>query len=230
MSPKKILIVATNHSEYPTRKDETGLWFGELVHFYEPFHSAGYEIDFVSPQGGEIPLDDRSMSFLFMGSLEKQYYADEKFMAKLNNSLTPAEVNPADYSAIYYTGGHGTMWDFPENERLQAISRDIYEQGGIVSAVCHGVTGLLNIELSDGKHLVDGVTLTGYSNIEEVLAGVKSQVPFSLEDELKSRGADYKRSMLPFTPFVQTNGRIITGQNPQSTKTLAQAVLKSLEE
>jgi len=228
MSNKRVLVVVTNHSDYPTRDDETGLWFGELIHFYDPFNKAGYTIDFVSPTGGAIPLDERSMGFLFVGKLEKAYLADAEFMAKLNASMTPDEVNPADYDAIYYTGGHGTMWDFPDNARLQAISREIYENGGVISAVCHGVTGLLNITLSNGDYLIADRAVTGYSTREEILAGVKSQVPFLLEDELKARGADYKKAFLPFRPFVQSQDRLVTGQNPQSTKAVAEAVLNVL--
>lgn len=229
MSQKRILIVITNHKDYPTRDDHTGLWFGELVHFYHPLHEAGYAMDFVSPQGGAIPLDERSMSFLFMGRLEKQYYADAEFMRKLNHSLRPEEVNPADYAAIYYTGGHGTMWDFPDNDSLQAISRQIFEQGGVVSAVCHGVTGLLNIHLSNGKPLIEGIPVTGYSTREEVFAGLKNEVPFLLEEALKKRGANYKKALLPFIPFVQAAGRVITGQNPQSTQAVAKTVLETLK-
>jgi putative intracellular protease/amidase len=229
MPNKRILAVVTNHREYPTRDDHTGLWFGELIHFYHPLDKAGYQIDIISPQGGAIPLDERSLSFLFMGKLEKQYQADTAFMEKLNHSLKPEDINPADYDAIYYTGGHGTMWDFPDAESLQAISRQIYENGGIVSAVCHGVAGLLNIRLSDGRYLVADQPVTGYSTFEEILAGVKNDVPYLLEDELKARGAQYKKSFLPFTPFVRSESRLITGQNPQSTKAVAKAVLKQLE-
>ncbi len=222
----KALIVVTNHDEYPTREDTTGLWFGELNHFYHPLKEAGFEIDFVSPKGGAIPIDPRSTGFLFMGKQEKAYMNDEDFMQRLNNSLKPEDITPQDYDVIYYTGGHGTMWDFPENEQLQEISRTIYEKGGIVSAVCHGVGGLLNITLSDGSNLIDGKSITGYSNFEEVLAGLKNAVPFLLEDELKARGGTYAKAMLPFMPYVRDEARVITGQNPQSTRAVAKRVLE----
>lgn len=150
-------------------------------------------------------------------------------MTRLQNTLSPSAIDPAQYKAVYYTGGHGTMWDFPDNKALQTISEQIYRQGGIVSAVCHGVAGLLPLQAENGTTLIAGKTVTGFANIEETLSGIKSQVPFSLQDQLIERGAKYKRAFIPFTSYVIRDDRIITGQNPQSSREIAKAVVKHLK-
>lgn len=225
----KILVVMTNHSAYPTRSDHTGLWLTELTHFYDVAQAAGYDMDFVSPQGGAVPLDERSMKPLYLVKSAKAHVANPAFMGRLKNTLAPSAINPSSYKAIYYTGGHGTMWDFPDNKALQHISEQIYRQGGIVSAVCHGVGGLLPLQDEHGKPLISGRTVTGFANIEETLSGIKSQVPFSLQNSLTQRVAKYKRAFLPFSSYVVVDGSIITGQNPQSSKEIAEAVIKRLK-
>ncbi|MDC5267820.1 type 1 glutamine amidotransferase domain-containing protein [Acinetobacter baumannii] len=224
----KILVVMTNHSAYPSRSDKTGLWLTELTHFYDVALAAGYDIDFVSPLGGQVPLDERSLKSIYLDKSARQHLADPAFMQKLKTTLAPNTINPTQYKAIYYTGGHGTMWDFPNNKALQNISEQIYRQGGIVSAVCHGVGGLLPLQNENGKPLIAGRKVTGFANIEETLSGIKSQVPFSLQNELIERGANYKQAFIPFTSYVVSDNRIITGQNPQSSKEIAEAVVKRL--
>ena len=224
----KILVVMTNHSAYPSRSDKTGLWLTELTHFYDVALAAGYEMDFVSPIGGEVPLDERSLKSIYLDKSARNHLADPAFMQRLKTTLAPSVINPSQYKAIYYTGGHGTMWDFPNSKALQNISEQIYRQGGIVSAVCHGVGGLLPLKDENGKPLIAGRTVTGFANIEETLSGIKSQVPFSLQNGLIKRGANYKQAFIPFTSYVVSDDRIITGQNPQSSKEIAEAVVKRL--
>lgn len=224
----KILVVMPNHSAYPSRSDKTGLWLTELTHFYDVALAAGYDMDFVSPLGGQVPLDERSLKSIYLDKSARDHLADPVFMQRLKTTLAPSAINPTQYKAIYYTGGHGTMWDFPTNKALQNISEQIYRQGGIVSAVCHGVGGLLPLQDENGKPLIADRTVTGFANIEETLSGIKSQVPFSLQNGLIERGAKYKQAFVPFTSYVVSDDRIITGQNPQSSKEIAEAVVKRL--
>ncbi len=224
----KILVVMTNHSAYPTRQDKTGLWFTELTEFYDVINGAGLQMDLTSPEGGEIPLDERSMKPIYLNADARKHLADPAFMARLKATLPARSIDPSQYKAIYYTGGHGTMWDFPNNKDLKKISEQIYRQGGMVTAVCHGVAGLLPLQDDQGQPLISGRTVTGFSNTEEVLAGIKSQVPFLLQDELSKRGAHYKKALIPFTSYAVTDDRIITGQNPQSGGEVGKALLKRL--
>lgn len=227
-SSARILVVLTNHSAYPSRSDHTGLWLTELTHFYDVAQAAGYQMDFVSPQGGKVPLDERSLKSFYLDQSARAHLADPKFMQRLNTTRPPTAIDASNYQAIYYAGGHGTMWDFPDNKALKNISEKIYRQGGVVSAVCHGVGGLLPLQDENGKPLIAGKTITGFANIEETLSGIKSQVPFSLQDGLIERGAKYQRAFLPFTSYVVSDDRIITGQNPQSSKEIAEAVIQRL--
>ena len=224
----KILIIVTNEDKYKTTGDSTGLWLGELTHFYDVMFKSGISMDIVSAKGGSIPLDPGSVSKAMLDDITKAYYENKEFMNLLKDTKEISSVKSEDYDAIYFTGGHGTMWDFPNTEDFQKLSSQIYQNGGIVSAVCHGVGALLNIKLDAGQLLIKDKVVTGYSNDEEVLAKAMEKIPFKLEDELKSRGAKYEKASKPFTSYVLEDRRLITGQNPQSTKTLAEKVLQSL--
>lgn len=225
----KILVVMTNHADYPSRPDKTGVWVTELTHFYDVADKAGYQMDFVSPNGGAIPLDERSMKPIYLDKSARDHLADPAFRQRLNTTLAPTAVNPSIYKAIYYTGGHGTLWDFPNSHPLANLAESIYRQGGVVSALCHGVSGLLPLQNNQGKPLISDVPLTGFANSEETLSRTKSQVPFLLQDALVAKGAKYQRAMLPFTSHVIVSDRIITGQNPQSSKEVGEAVVKRLQ-
>lgn len=225
---KKALIVVTSVEKYPEMDRATGLWLGEAVHFYEKLHEKGYEIDFVSPKGGYTPLDPVSLQ-MFVQPSDWKYYADETFRGKLADTFKPADINAEDYSVIYYSGGHGVVWDFPENTELQETARKIYENGGVVSSVCHGAVGLFNIKLSDGELLIKGKTLTGFSNSEEIAAELADHMPYLTEDVLKSRGAHYVKADQDFVSFAVSDGRLVTGQNPQSGGAVGEKVLEILE-
>ncbi|MGT2801222.1 type 1 glutamine amidotransferase domain-containing protein [Streptococcus henryi] len=222
----KALIVLTNVEKYSPSNRPTGLWLGELTHFYEHMDKAGVEVDFVSPLGGYVPLDPHSMSFL--NETDLHYYNNRDFVSKaLANTKKPEEINSSDYDFIYYTGGHGTMWDFPENAELAKIASDIYQNGGIISAVCHGVVGLLPIMDENGRALIAGKTVTGFTNEEEDMNGTTDIVPYLTEDVLKDKGANYEKEAA-FSPVVRVDGRLMTGQNPQSAGLLGKTVVEAL--
>ncbi|MCY1348855.1 Molecular chaperone Hsp31 and glyoxalase 3 [compost metagenome] len=223
---KKILVVLTSVPKYPNLARATGLWLGEAVHFVRKVEAAGYQVDYVSPQGGYTPIDPHSLAMA--DETDWAWYQDKAFMDRLGATLQPSAINPDDYSVIYYAGGHGVVWDFPDNGELQAISRRIYERGGIVSSVCHGAVGLLNITLADGSLLIEGKEVTGFSNTEEKLAELDQYVPYLTEDELVKRGALYKKAAEPWAPFAIADRRVVTGQNPASGGPVAELVLKAL--
>ena len=224
----KALIVCTNHDTYPTKSTKTGLWMSELTHFYDVMIKRKVLVDIVSPLGGKIPIDERSNDL--KDEINNQYFSDPSFLNKIENSLIPSEVHARDYRLIYFAGGHGAMWDLAENPELQEITRIIYENNGTVSAVCHGVCGLLNVTLSDGSYLIHEKYVTGFSNVEEALMSFVSEVPFYLEDKLKERGAHYTKSMIPFIEFIEMDERLITGQNPNSARKVASKALEELFE
>ncbi|KAB7756359.1 type 1 glutamine amidotransferase domain-containing protein [Mycolicibacterium mucogenicum] len=225
---KRILNVVTNVSHYEDPSEPTGLWLSELTHAYHVFAEAGYEQTIVSPQGGPSPLEPRSLKFPNFDKSAKAWKADDAKMALLADTAAPADIDSADFDAIYFTGGHAVMFDFPDSEGLQRISREIFERGGVVSSVCHGYAGLLNTTLSDGSLLVAGRKLTGFSWTEEVVARVDKLVPYNVEDEMKKRGALYEKGLIPFASYVVADGRLVTGQNPGSAKATAKKVVEVL--
>lgn len=220
---KKILFVVTSHDSKGDSGEKTGYFLGEVSHPWEVLVEAGYEIDFVSPKGGNPPVD----GFDLTDPINKKFWEDKYYHQKISNSLKPSDVKPEDYVAIFYAGGHGAMWDLPNNTALANIATKIYEQNGIVSAVCHGPAGLLNIKLSDGKYLIAGKKVNGFSNEEEELVKLTQIVPFLLENQMKDRGGIYEKSA-PWQNHVTVDGRLITGQNPQSAKAVGEAIKKAL--
>lgn len=152
--PGKIAVVMTNHWEYPDRSDTTGLWLTELTHFYDIARNADYDMDFVSPNGGAVPLDQRSQGCLYVDESARNHLEDPEFMRRLKHTKAAAGVNPSAYRAIYYTGGHGVMWDYRGNPGLKKLGESIYRQGGIIATVCHGGAGL--IDLTDKKWQAPG--------------------------------------------------------------------------
>ncbi len=225
---KRILHVVSNVDHYEGQSTPTGLWLSELTHAYDVFAAQGYEQRLVSPKGGRTPLEPRSLKWPLLDASAKARFSDPSFTSLLSSTSRPDEIDAADYDAIYFTGGHAVMYDFPDDAGLQALTRDIHERGGVVSSVCHGYCGLLNTELSDGRLLVADRRVTGYSWLEEVLVGVAKKVPYNAEAEMLARGARYEKSAVPFVSNVVVDGRLVTGQNPQSAKATAKRVVSLL--
>lgn len=225
----RILHVVTNVGHYDDPSEHpTGLWLSELAHAWEVFAEHGFEQALVSPKGGAVPLEPRSLSFPNYDRVAKAWHSDPAKTALLESTASPDQIDSAEFDAIYFTGGHAVMYDFPDSEGLQRITREIWERGGVVSSVCHGYCGLLNTRLSDGTLLVAGKHLTGFAWQEEVLARVDKLVPYNAEEEMKQRGADYERSLIPFTSYTVVDGRLVTGQNPGSAKETAKKVAAQL--
>lgn len=228
MDTLKMLIVATGTGMYANETLQTGLWLSELTHIY---HSAGswkYEITLASPKGGDIPVDPESVKPVALDKLSKQYWDDPGFRDKLQHAKRLDEVSGQVFDCVYLAGGHGTMYDFPDNVVLQAIIRDHYEAHKIVAAICHGVSGLLNVKMSDGVYLIKDKRITGFSWFEESIARRTKEVPFNLEAALKKRGADYEKAFIPMTSKVVVSRNLITGENPFSSKEMAEVVMQQL--
>ncbi|QTD47170.1 type 1 glutamine amidotransferase domain-containing protein [Ottowia testudinis] len=221
---RRILHVVSNVAHYEDPSQPTGLWLSELTHAWDVFAAKGHEQRIVSPQGGASPLEPRALKWPLADASARDWLADPARMALLSATARPSDIDPADFNAIYFTGGHAVMWDFPGSQGLQHLTRAIHERGGVVSSVCHGYCGLLNTRLSDGTLLVAGRRVTGFSWREEVLAGVAAKMPYNAEEEMKRRGARYEKAWLPFVSNVVVDGRLVTGQNPMSAKATAQQV------
>lgn len=220
---KKILFVVSSHDKKGETGEPTGYYLGEVTHAWEVLKH-DYTIDFVSPKGGKPPVDGLDLN----DPTNALFWEDKEYHNKIDHSLKPSEVNPKEYVAIYYAGGHGAMWDFADNVEIAQIAAQIYENNGIVSAVCHGPAGLVNIKLSNGKYLVDGKKVNAFTNEEEIAVKLEQVVPFALETKLIERGAKFEKSGL-WQKHVTVDERLITGQNPQSAKGVGEAVLTALK-
>lgn len=224
---KKILVVLTNKSQYGYHPEATGLWLGEATEFVRIVEAADFKVDYVSPKGGYVPIDPRSFKYATPNDLTM--YQDPDFQNRaLANTLSPDEIDPRDYTAIYYTGGHGVMWDFPYNEKLQQISRQIYQNDGFLTSVCHGISGLLYIKDDQGQYLIRHKHITGFTNAEEQLSGKKKYVPFLNEEVAQLHGAIFSKKR-PYAEYALADGQFITGQNPFSPAAVAKLLVKKMQ-
>ena len=215
----RVLIALTSHSELGDTGRKTGFYASEAAEPWGVFRAAGFDVDVVSVAGGEPPVDGRDEE----DAVQQEFFA----AVDLEKTPTAADLNATDYDAIFYAGGHGTMWDFPGATDLAKLAATIYERGGVVAAVCHGPSALVELKLSDGSYLVDGKDVAGFTNAEEAAVGLTDVVPFLLADELTKRGAKHHPGP-DFAPMVVTDGRLVTGQNPASAPSTAEAVTKLL--
>jgi putative intracellular protease/amidase len=225
---KKVLMALTNVDHYLGHDErKTGVWLEEAATFYDILTNAGFEVTFASANGGNIPVDPGSA----MADDRTQAAASSAgFSDGMKHSVRFADVRPENYCAVYFCGGHGAMWDFPDNTALQHLAEKVYENGGYIASVCHGEAGLVNLKDGNGEPLVRGKKVNGFTNEEEKLNGTDQLVPFSPEDELKKDGADFVKGK-PYTEFAVADQRFITGQNPMSvhkvSAMLADALKKS---
>ncbi|MHA7102618.1 type 1 glutamine amidotransferase domain-containing protein [Roseivirga pacifica] len=215
-----VLMVLSSHEALGNTGKTTGFYLSEATHAYEVFEKEGYKIDFVSPEGGKAPVD----GFDLEDEVNKKYWEDKTFQRAINNTKTPAEIASKKYDVIYYAGGHGTMWDFPNNEALAKKAAEIYEQNGIVGAVCHGPSALVNIKLSNGQYLVEGKQVSAFTNQEEIAVELEDVVPFSLENKLLERGATIVKGA-DWAEKVSVDRRLVTGQNPASAHKVATEIV-----
>ena len=221
MMTRHILMVVTT-ADKMNDGHETGLWLSEFGEAYVEFANKGYEITVASPLGGKAPVDARSLE----GGETPQEILDTA--QYLENTIKLDEVTDVSkFDAIFLPGGHGTMFDLPDNEKLHQVIRDLYEADKLVAAVCHGPAGLVGVKLSDGTPLVAGKTVTAFTDDEERETTLDKYMPFLLETRLRELGAEViVRDN--WTDHMQADGNLITGQNPQSTISVAKEVVKQL--
>ena len=219
-----VLLALTSHDRKGESGEPTGFYVPEAAHPWDILTRAGVGVGFVSVQGGAPPQDGADRT----DPVQARFLDDPDIARQLATTPRPDEIDPGEYDAILFVGGHGAMWDFPDNGALQRIARDIYEAGGAVAAVCHGPAALVNLRLSDGSLLVAGRTVAAFSDDEERAVGLADVVPFLLATRLVENGARHT-SAEPFHPHVEVDGRLVTGQNPASAGPLALSLLDVLK-
>jgi putative intracellular protease/amidase len=223
LSGRRALIVLTSHAELGDTGRSTGFYLPEAAHPWRVFTDAGMRVDLVSVQGGKPPMDGVDLS----DPVQQAFLDDPAMAGELAGTPKPGEVDTVDYDVVLYAGGHGAMWDFPGNAELAMLARRVYEDGGVVAAVCHGPAGLVDLTLSDGSHLVAGKRVAAFTDAEEAAVGLTEVVPFLLASTLVERGARHVPAP-DFQAQVVTDGRLVTGQNPASADGVARAVVDVL--
>lgn len=225
MTKKNVLFVVTSHDLKGDSGEKTGLWLAELTHPLHELEAAGHRALIASIQAGKAPVDGDSLNMT--DPINARYWEQGDLQQRLKNAPALADLNGADYDAIFFTGGYGTMWDFRESTAAQRLTREIYERGGIVAAVCHGPAALVDVKLANGEYLVQGKRLAAFTNQEEETTGGIKIVPFLLADALVAHGALHQPAA-NWAENVVVDGRLITGQNPASAAAVGRALLRAL--
>jgi putative intracellular protease/amidase len=223
---KKVLFVLTSHDKLGNTGEKTGFWIEEFAAPYYELADKGVMIDIASPLGGQPPIDPKSSDPSSATEDTKRFDKDIELQAKLSKTHKLADVNQADYDAVFYPGGHGPLWDLAEDKKSIALIEAFYTNKKPVAFVCHSPGALKNVKVN-GEYLVKGKKVTGFSNAEEEAVGLTKVVPFLLEDALQTNGATYSK-VGDWQPYAVEDGLLITGQNPASSKLVAEKLLNQL--
>jgi putative intracellular protease/amidase len=222
-----ILIVLTSHDQLGDTGKKTGFWLEEFAAPYYLLKDAGAAITLASPKGGQPPLDPKSDLPENQTQLTQRFRTDTDAQAELAHTKKLADVSADDFDAVFYPGGHGPMWDMPDNEISIALIEAFVKAGKPIAAVCHAPVALVNVRGTDDEYLIKGKRVTGFANTEEEAVGLTAVVPFLLEDRLKERGGTYSKTT-DWIPYVQVDDKLVTGQNPASSGLAAAELLKLL--
>jgi putative intracellular protease/amidase len=221
----KVLIVLTSHDRLGNTGRKTGFWLEELAAPYYTFKDAGVDVVLASPKGGQPPLDPKSNEPSFQTDLTRRFEADAAANAQLAATVRLDSVSQADFDTVFYPGGHGPLWDLAEDTHSIALIESFIEAGKPVALVCHAPGVLRHVKASNGRPLVEGKQVAGFTNSEEEAVGLTKVVPFLVEDELKAKGGIYSKGP-DWASYVVTDGLLITGQNPASSSEAATVLMK----
>lgn len=224
-----ILFIITSSAAIGNTSEPTGVWLEELTTPYYAFKDAGYEVEIVTVAGGDVPIDPRSLN----DETEKpesvlRYLKDDALKAAVKNTPSAETVDPAKYAAVFFPGGHGTMFDYPDNETLAQIINATLEEEKIVAAVCHGPAVFVGVTDKNGDPIVKGRKISAFTNSEEDAVGLTDSMPFLLETKLEELGAEIVKAD-NFAPKAVADGNIVTGQNPSSSEGVAKLIIEKLK-
>ena len=222
-----VLVVLTSHDQLGSTGQKTGFWLEEFAAPYYILKDAGVRVTLVSPNGGQPPLDPKSDAPESQTAATRRFKSEPEAQAALANTGKLTDVNAGDYDAVFYPGGHGPLWDLAEDKASIALIEAMSTAGKPIAAVCHAPGVLRHVKGADGKALVSGKRVTGFTNTEEEAVGLTEVVPFLVEDMLKEHGGLYEKGA-DWAPHVVTDGKLITGQNPASSEEAAKELLRLL--
>jgi putative intracellular protease/amidase len=226
---KKVLMIVTSQASMGESGKQTGIWAEELTTPYYALIDAGYEVVLASPKGGKPPFADGSYKVDASqneGSV-KRFFADATASTAFANTTKTAEVSAADFDAVFLPGGHGTMWDTAQDAATAKIVGEIFQADKPVAAVCHGPAGLVKAKRADGKSILFGKKVNGFTNEEETGAGLMDVVPFHLETTMRDLGGIFENGPM-WQPYAVRDGNLVTGQNPASSALVAKHFIAAL--
>lgn len=223
----KILMVLTSHDQLGDTGRKTGFWLEEFAAPYYVFSDAGAEVTLASPKGGQAPIDPRSDDPTNQTAAMTQFKNDPAAQNVLANTVRLADVTADDFDTVFYSGGHGPMWDLVDNKTSIALIEAFYNSGKPVAAVCHAPAVFHKVTYQ-GQSIVTGKRVTGFTNTEEEAVELTKVVPFLVEDELKRLGGIFEKTD-NWLPFTVVDGRLVTGQNPASSTAGATELLRLLQ-
>ena len=227
MKPR-ILMIVTSNSRMGDSGEPTGLWAEELAVPYYALADAGVEIILASPAGGPAPIDPRSVKAKGENdAVVERFLADVELQARIANTQKAADLDGADFDAVFFPGGHGTMWDLPNDAGVTRAVERAYASDRLIASVCHGAAGLVSAQRPDGGAIVEGRRVNSFTDAEEVAVGLEKVVPFMLESRLRELGGCFEGAA-NWQPFAIRDGQLITGQNPQSSARVAESLLQAL--
>ncbi|MDP0930093.1 type 1 glutamine amidotransferase domain-containing protein [Paracoccus onubensis] len=224
----KILIVLTSHDQLGDTGRKTGFWLEELAAPYYVFKEAGYVITLASPKGGLPPLDPKSNEPDFQTDETRRFEADAEANEALANTVKLVEVSADDFDAVFYPGGHGPLWDLAESKDSSNLIEGFIAANKLAALVCHAPGVLRHVKTPQGRPLVEGKKVAGFTNTEEAAVGLTKVVPFLVEDELKAKGGIYSKGP-DWGSYIVQDGLLITGQNPGSSTAAAQRLVEQLK-
>ena len=221
-------MVLTSHSAMENTDSKTGVWLGEFTDPYYEFIDMGYSVTLASPKGGRPPVDPMSELTEHITGANRRFQDDEIAKKAFSETTVLNLIDHADYNAVFYPGGHGPIWDLAVDNNSGLLILDFLDAGKPVAAVCHGPAALINVE-KQRPGFLKGKTVSAFSNTEETMVGRSGNVPYRLQSKLEELGAEVKTAVVPFLSHVETDGLLITGQNPLSAGPAAKALIELLE-
>ncbi|MFJ4153532.1 type 1 glutamine amidotransferase domain-containing protein [Pseudomonas sp. NPDC089752] len=224
---KKILMVLTSHDRLGDTGKKTGFWLEEFAAPYYVFIDANADVTLASPKGGQPPLDPKSDEDDAQTDATRRFGNDTEGQMALADTVPLSEIDPYDFDAVFYPGGHGPLWDLAEDKDSKTLLEAFYASNKPIAAVCHAPGVFKHVKAPDGHPVVQGKKVTGFANSEEDTVGLTQVVPFLVENMLKSQGGDYSKAA-DWAIHVVEDGHLITGQNPASSEGVATALLKRL--
>ena len=222
-----ILMILTSHDRLGDTGKPTGLWLEEFATPYYIFKDEGVKVVLASPKGGRPPIDPRSEDAQAQTDSTRRFFKDKEAIEAFENTAQLSTINPGDYGAVFFPGGHGPLWDLSEDPHSVKIIEALFAAGKPVGAVCHGPAVFRHAKGPDGEPLIRGKSVTGFSNSEEAAVGLTKTVPFLVEDMLKENGGNYSNGE-NWQPYVRIDGNLVTGQNPKSSEGVAWLFLDKL--